>query len=51
MKTLKAKKCKDGYLVKITDILHIHTVDDVKKIIKQNGLEIQTETNTRIYAS
>ena len=40
MKTIKAKKCKDGWLVEVIETHHIHSEGDVYQLAKQNGLKI-----------
>ncbi len=59
MKTLLARKCKDGWLVEIKDGIFVTTLDDVRKIIRENKLvEVEEETTpaqpaqekNRIYA-
>ena len=52
MKTLTAKKVKDGYFVEITHTHHIYCESDVYKLVKQEGLKIkpQFSDEKRIYA-
>ena len=40
MKKLEATKCKDGYLVYLTDVIIVTTSSEVYEIAKQNGLQI-----------
>jgi len=53
MKTLVAKKVKDGWYVEITDFQPVPTEVDVKKLAREYGLKIKPEfgeAGKRIYA-
>ena len=43
MKTLKADKCKDGWLIMITDRITVGCESDVFKTVRENGLKIRKE--------
>lgn len=43
MKKIKAEKCKDGWLITITDHLLVICESDVYKIIRENGLEVKEQ--------
>ena len=43
MKTLRAEKCKDGWLVTITDRKQVGCQTDVLKEIRENGLEVKKQ--------
>jgi len=45
MKTIRAIKCKNGYLVTIKETRTIFCESDVKKFIKQQGLKVSGESN------
>ena len=45
MKTIRAEKCKNGYLVTIKETRTIFCESDVKKFIKQQGLKVSGESN------
>jgi len=56
MKTITAEKCKDNYLVTISETRIIPCETDVFKLIKQEGLKIKNECsdekgNHKIFAS
>ena len=43
MKYLKAEKCKDGWVITITDRMCVNCESDVFKIIRENGLKINKQ--------
>jgi len=43
MKQLRADKCKDGYLITITDRILVGSATDVLKVIRENGLILRKE--------
>jgi hypothetical protein len=43
MKQITAVKCKDGWLVEVSETRHLYSKDDVLKFIKQNNLEVKKE--------
>lgn len=43
MKTLKASKCKNGWIIEITDRVQVSCESDVLKVIRENGLKIKKQ--------
>lgn len=43
MKTLKAIRVKDGYVVTLTDIRAIHNESDLLQFIRQQGLKLKKQ--------
>lgn len=47
-KTLKAIKCKDGWMVEITDTEFVWTYTDVKVRVRQAGMEIKQDGEVEV---
>ena len=43
MKRLQARKCKDGWIVNITDNRIVASLTEAVILAKQNGLELRTK--------